>query len=173
MIMLLQKVSREKKMEDKIMKKGIISALVGAAIGAGAVKKVSGDKLSILEGMSDKHLSLFLMMNQWVKVKQEGKNLASYLEREGYKRVAIYGMSYAGETLLNELKDTSIEVVYGIDKNADSLYMDVDVVPIEDNLEDVDAIIVTAITFYDEIEEKLNQKIGCPIISLEDILYEV
>ncbi len=36
----------------------------------------------------------------------------------------------------------------------------------------VDAIVVTAITFYDEIKEELSRKIDCPIISLEDILYE-
>ena len=44
---------------------------------------------------------------------------------------------------------------------------------IDDDLEEVDAVVVTAITFFDEIEEKLSQKIDCPIISLEDILYEI
>ena len=48
-------------------------------------------------------------------------------------------MSYAGETLLEELKGTDIQVAYGIDKNADSIYADVDVVSLEDTLEDVDA----------------------------------
>ena len=43
----------------------------------------------------------------------------------------------------------------------------------EDDLKPVDAIVVTAITFFDEIKEKLSEKIDCPIISLEDILYEV
>ncbi len=43
----------------------------------------------------------------------------------------------------------------------------------EDELPDVDAVIVTAITFFDEIEEKLTEKISCPVLSLEDILYEV
>lgn len=123
--------------------------------------------------MSDKHLALFLMMNQWVKVKQEGKNLASYFEQNEYQKIAIYGMSYAGETLVEELKDSNIEVKYGIDKNADSMYIDVDVLTIEDDLESVDAIVVTAITFFDEIEEKLSEKMDCPIISLEDILYEI
>jgi hypothetical protein len=51
--------------------------------------------------------------------------------------------------------------------------VDVDVVTMDDDLEEVDAIVVTAITFFDEIEEKLSAKIDCPIISLEDILYEV
>ena len=55
--------------------------------------------------LAEKHLALFLMMNQWVKVKQEGKNLSCYFEKNGYKKIAIYGMSYAGETLLEELKE--------------------------------------------------------------------
>ncbi len=158
------------------MKKTIVSALAaltGVAIGASAAGKVSSDKRKIVQQMSNKHLSLFLMMNQWVKVKQEGKNLASYLEKNGYQKIAIYGMSYAGETLINELKDSSVTIAYGIDKNADSIYADVDIVSMDDNLETVDAVVVTAITFFDEIEEQLSAKMDCPILSLEDILYEI
>lgn len=157
------------------MKKGIISLLsllAGMAAGAGVAGKTMGKRIEQARGMSDKHLSLFLMMNQWVKVKQEGKNLAAYFENYGYKKIAIYGMSYAGETLVDELKDKGITVAYGIDKCADSLYADVEIVTMDDVLRPVDAIVVTAITFYDEIKEELSRKIDCPIISLEDILYE-
>ena len=113
------------------------------------------------------------MMNQWVKVKQEGKNLAAYFEKNGYKNIAIYGMSYAGETLLEELRETQIQVVYGIDKNAENIYSDISILSLEDTLDDVDAIVVTAVTFFDEIEDELHKKVNCPILSLEDILYEV
>ena len=158
------------------MKKPIISifsSLAGAVLGAGVVGKMSLDKTKKIQSMSQKHFALFLMMNQWVKVKQEGKNLALYFEKNGYKKIAIYGMSYAGETLIDELKDSGIIVAYAIDKKADSIYVDVDVVTMDDELKEVDAIVVTAITFFDEIEEQLSEKIDCPIISLEDILYEV
>jgi glycosyltransferase involved in cell wall biosynthesis len=128
--------------------------------------------ISNLRGLADKHLTLFLMMNQWVKVKQKGKNLASYFEKNGFHTIAIYGMSYAGETLLDELKDTKIKVAYAIDKKVDSIYADVDIVSMDDDFEEVDAIVVTAITFFDEIEKTLSQKVDCPIISLEDILYD-
>lgn len=151
----------------------ILSALTGAAVGAGAIGKVSVDKTKKIQSMSDKHLALFLMMNQWVKVKQEGKKLSDYFEKNGYKKIAIYGMSYAGETLLEELEGSGIEVSYGIDQKADALFLDVDVVSMEDTLEEVDAVVVTAITFFDEIEERLSEKLNCPVISLEDILYEV
>ena len=151
----------------------ILSTLTGAIIGAGAVGKMSMDKTQKIQSMSDKHLALFLMMNQWVKVKQEGKNLSQYFEQNEYKKIAVYGMSYAGETLIDELKGTGIDVAYGIDKSYDSIYSDVDVVSVEDELEKVDVIVVTAISFFDEIEEQLSEKIDCPIVSLEDILYEV
>lgn len=158
------------------MKKGIVSALsavTGAVVGAATVGKTMVEKVEKTRKMSDKHLALFQMMNQWVRVKQEGKNLSEYFERNNYKKIAIYGMSYAGETLVEELRRTKTEVVYGIDRNADSIYSDVDIVSLEDDLTEVDAIIVTAITFFDELEEEISKKADCPIISLEDILYEV
>ena len=158
------------------MKKGAIglaSALVGAAVGAVGVGKTMSDKVTEWKNMSDKHLALFLLMNQWVKVKQEGKNLAEYFEREGYHEIAIYGMSYAGETFADELQGSDVKIKYGIDKKADTIYAEFDVISPDEELEEVDAIVVTTITFFDEIEEMLSKKVDCPIISLEDILYEV
>jgi FlaA1/EpsC-like NDP-sugar epimerase len=151
----------------------LVSSLTGAVAGATAVGKATSKKINKTQEMSDKHLALFQMMNQWVKVKQEGKNLTEYFDKNGYKKIAIYGMSYAGETLVDELKESDIKVVYGIDKRADSIYADIDIVTIDDDFKEVDAVVVTAITFFDEIEEKLSAKIDCPIISLEDILFEV
>ena len=151
----------------------ILSALTGATIGAGAVGKVYMDKLQTVRSYKDKHLALFLMMNQWVKVKQEGKNLSSFFEKKDYRKIAIYGMSYAGKTLVDELKGSGIAVAYAIDRKADSIYADVDVLSMEDEREEVDAVVVTAITFFDEIEGELAEKFDCPIISLEDILYDV
>lgn len=142
-------------------------------LGASIAGKMEGDKRRKAQNMSNKHFELFTMMNQWVKVKQAGKNLSSFFKERGLSRIAIYGMSYAGETLLGELQGTGIEVAYGIDRNAGSLYSDINIVSMEDVLEEVDAVVVTAITFFDEIEENLEKKLSCPIISLEDVLYEI
>ena len=151
----------------------VVSAIAGAALGAGAARKTSLSKAQKAQSLADKHLALFLMMNQWVKIKQEGKNLASYFDKRDYKRIAIYGMSYVGETLIDELQCTDITIAYGIDKNAASICADVDIVSMEDVFGEVDAVVVTAITYFDEIEEKLSEKLDCPILSLEDILYEI
>ena len=136
------------------------------------IKKLNG-KIEKIKNMSDKHLKLFLLMNQWVKVKQEGKNLARYFEKNDYIKLAIYGMSYVGETLLEELEKTNIQVAYAIDRNLDGVYANISIVSPEGILEEVDAIVVTAIASFDEIAEELYKKIKYPVISLEDILYEI
>lgn len=162
------------------MKKGVIAVLstlagmtAGAAAGAGVVGNIQAGHMDKMRKMSDKHLALFQLMNQWVKVKQKGINLSEYFEKKGYQTIAIYGMSYAGETLFEELQNTSVAVAYGIDKNAGSIFTDVDVISPEEELDKVDAIVVTSVTFFDEIEQTLSQKTDCPIISLEDILYDI
>ncbi|MDE7131957.1 MAG: hypothetical protein K2O65_09200 [Lachnospiraceae bacterium] len=158
------------------MKKGIIAAIssvVGASLGVCVVRKSMGDELCKYKGYAEKHMSLYLMMNQWVKIKQDNKSVSKYLEEQGFKNIAIYGMSYAGETLYNELKGTKINVEYGIDRNPGTIYTDLNVVSPDDDLQDVDVVIVTAITYFDEIEEMLSEKMNCPIFSLEDILYEL
>lgn len=158
------------------MKKNVISVLstvAGVIIGAGTTGKIIGKSCKAARDMSEKHLALFLMMDRWVEVKQEKKNLESYFIKNNYEKIAIYGMNYAGERLLQELKESSITVEYGIDQKADEIYTEVDVLSPKDKLPNVDAIVVTPIFFFDEIEEQLSKAVSCPIISLEDILYEV
>lgn len=158
------------------MKKGLLvtlSTLTGAAIGAGLTKKTTSKQAREANKFAKKHLALYLMMNEWVHVKQDGKSIAKYFEKHNYRKIAVYGMNYVGETLLRELEGSEIEVMYAIDKNADDIYVDVDVVKPDAELAEVDAIVVTPITFFEEIEEMLSERMDCPIISLEDILYEV
>lgn len=153
--------------------RGIFFTLLGALMGVAATLKAVGKIILKKQNMSDKHLALYLMMNQWVKVKQEGKSLKTYFEKYGYKKIAIYGMSYAGETLCRELKDSDVEIAYGIDQNAEWMSRDIEMKRPQDDLTDVDAIIVTVVYYFDEIEKNLKQKVNCPILSLGDIVYEV
>ena len=157
------------------MKKIIISvvaALVGSAVGAGRTFCHMEKKLNCQKELSEKHFQLYRLMNKWVYVKQEGKCLAEYFGCKNYRRIAIYGMNYVGETLVNELKDTNIDIVYAIDQNASNIDMDLKVVTIQEELEPVDVIVVTPLMDYDVIEEKLRAKISCAIVSIEDVIYE-
>lgn len=158
------------------MKKGI-SALLGMAAGAAAggiaAGTTSAKKIKELAKQHAKICELYMAFDRWLQIRQEGKTLAEYFTKNGYKTVAVYGMKELGERLLDELKDSGVTVSYGIDKNADAIYVDVDMVTPDKELAPVDVIVVTAITYFDEIEEMLREKVDCPIVSLEDILYEV
>ena len=158
------------------MKKILINLVLffsGLGIGGIIVKKRIGQSIEIERRYSNKHLSLFKMMSQWVRIKQEGKKIESYFERENIKEIAIYGMSYAGRALVEELAGSKIAVKYAIDRNANNILSDIDIIEPEDLFDKVDAIVVTAIQSFEEIKKTLSEKIDCPILSLENILYEI
>lgn len=157
------------------MKKGIISCLSGVTVG-GIVVKIYAEKKQKkknieLRSQSEKHLKMFFLMNQWLENKQNGKELEHYFAENGMKRIAIYGMSYIGQRLYEELQESDIEVVYGIDKNAKEVYSTLNIYQPTDELPAVDAIIVTAFYFYRDIERELSRSTEMPIISIEDIVY--
>lgn len=158
-------------------KKTVMGTMMGTALGVAggafyAKGKVDKERARQKQ-LADKHLALFIMMCEWMRTKQEGKSVAVYLEEKGYKTVAVYGLSYAGERLLDELRDNGIEVKYAVDQKADPVYFDTEICRPEEELEEVDAVIVTAITFFDEIRVMLEEKLQCPILSLEDIIQEL
>ena len=71
------------------------------------------------------------------------------------------------------MKGSNIDIAYGIDKRASHLCAEFPIISVSDSLEPVDAIVITAIAFFDEIEAELSMKVDCPIFSLEDLIYEV
>lgn len=157
------------------MKKGIIvtlSSMAGAVVGAIAIEKLQSKVIEQKNDKVNKFKSYYNMLNQWLILKQDGKTLVNYFTDNNYKTIAIYGMGEMGERLYEELKDSSVEVKYAIDKNTTSMYSRLEVYDPDDTLEKVDAVIVSAVFAFDEIEENLSGKFDCPIISLEDVIYE-
>lgn len=161
------------------MKKGttaVLSTFIGAATGAASAFTQMNKKVKELKNVNYKNDQILKLYNQWLNLRQEGKSLAEYFKDNEYHKIAVYGMHYLGESLCNELENTGIEIKYGIDKNADNIVSDIDIyLPNEElrDMEKVDAVVVTAFFFYWEIEEQLSQYLDCPIISLEDIVYEL
>lgn len=158
------------------MKKALSTLLgmaAGAAAGGIAAKQASVKKIKKMNEGGAKVHELYMAFDQWLQIRQEGKTLVEYFTKNGYKTVAVYGMKELGERLIDELKGSGVTVSYAIDKNADCIYAEVDVVTPDEELAEVDVIVVTAITYFDEIEEMLCEKVDCPIVSLEDILYEI
>ncbi len=115
----------------------------------------------------------YALLRQWFFLRSLGKTVVPYFDRIDCKQIAVYGMSDLGKFLCEELKESSVSVLYAIDKRADKLEADIPVYDLDADLPKADAIVVTAIYFFDQIFKDLQGKVQCPIISLEEILYAI
>lgn len=150
-----------------------VSMLLGVSVGATAMKTYHNKKQLKGSETLQKMGQFYDLLVRWLSIKQQGNSLSTYFLKNGYKTIALYGMKELGERLCDELKGSEIEIKYIIDKNAQAIYSDIDVVTPEAPLDKVDAIVVTAVYYFEEIEEQLEGKVNCPIISLEDVIYEM
>lgn len=113
------------------------------------------------------------MFNKWLPCKG-AKRIGNYLVENKIHKIAIYGMGIFGIHLLNDLQDdNSINILYGIDRSVEKIDRDIKIYKPDDCLPQVDAVIVTAIFSFREIKEKLQKKMDCPIISLEEIIKDI
>lgn len=158
------------------MKKGLagfLGLIIGAIAGGAAAAYVVGKTVEEKAKKVDKFKSYYNMQNQWIQLKLEGKTLESFFLNKKYQNIAIYGMGEMGNRLCEELKGSQVQVKYGIDKNAYNTYADINVYSLEDKLEAVDVVVVTAIFDFVKIEEELKGLINCPIISLDEVVFGV
>lgn len=156
--------------------KKILLAGTSLLMGMGIGGTVMGGKMNRIicekQETGEKFRIMYHMMERWMRIKQRGDSLKIYFEANEYNKIAIYGMGDIGKLLFSEMNASGIDVVYGIDKNVNATDK-VKVYSPDSDLPEVDAIVVTAIAYFDDIEEMLSAKVHCPIISLEDIVYEV
>ena len=76
-------------------------------------------------------------------------------------------MSYIGRVLYEELRQTDLEVVCGIDTNI----IDMDTIPMykpDDKIPQFELLIVTSITYFEMIKSNMQSKIDCKIISFDE-----
>ncbi len=130
-------------------------------------------KVKSMRQLSDKHLEMFLLMNRWLQNKSAGKSIGDYLRNIGIENVIIYGMSYIGKCLYEELEKEGFEISDIIDKKSNIYINKRKVKNLNEKIELADAIIVTAIYYFDELEIVLKNKFNIPIMAIDDIIYKM
>lgn len=129
-------------------------------------------ELNVNHQYSEKHLQLYLTAINWLHIKQKGKKIDQYLCGKGWHNIAIYGMSYMGKCLAEELLDSSVNLVYGIDKKADRLSSVIPIFPPSYILEKVDLIINTT-TIENSVIQKEMIEPCIKMIRLDVLLQEL
>lgn len=107
-------------------------------------------------------------------LRREEEVLKKYIETGGYKAIGLYGWGQVGQCAYAELKACGHTPVCVIDRNYVNLnnsemriYSPLGMCP------QMDLLIVTPTYFFDEIEKEMISKVGCRILSLDDIYYNV
>ncbi len=114
------------------------------------------------------------MYDMWMRAKQSSKSIEKYLEEKGIRNIAIYGASFLGIRLYYELRESCIDVKYMLDKNPGISVVGIDIRNPDDcQYEAVDAVIVSALFTYDDIEKMLVSKGYARVIALNDIIYDM
>lgn len=113
----------------------------------------------------------YRFMNRWLLLKQRGVELSSFFLRQGLYSIAVYGIHFMGQRLYDELKGSRVDVKYAIDRRPDQNGWGIPVVRPDDMLEAVDAVVITPIFDFLEIKAGLEEKLDCPMISIEEVLF--
>lgn len=124
-----------------------------------------------LEKQLQKSNLFYRILTRWVALKIKGRNIAEILEEIRYRSVAVYGYAELGKLLCRELFNTSVNVIYVLDKKIRETEIgDLPVYTPAEGLPEPDAVIVTAVYYFDEITNTLSGMGFKNIISLQTLL---
>ena len=140
------------------------------------------DRLSIgdleLQKSTNKLKEFYDILIKWIIIKQNKQEIGEFLQQNGISSVAIYGLKELGEVLYDDLILSGIKVQFCIDVRAEEINDKCEKnVITPDQYQDVsqiDAVIVTAIHYYEDIFLKLWKKNKTvPVLSLEYLVDEI
>lgn len=130
---------------------------------------------SELKKQLDDNRIILKALYRWIGNLHDGKSMSKYLEKRGYHEIVIYGMGYLGDKLYEELLESSVKVKCVVDKRALDIGINegVSILLPTDDIPKADAMIITTITAYLQIFNMMSQKVDYPILSLEELIYEM
>ena len=116
----------------------------------------------------------FELYDQWLHNNRNHKKIDQFFQDNSFNSIAIYGMGRIGEQFYAEMMGSRIELKYGIDINADKIFVD-DLKIIKPEripyMKNVDAIVVTPIQYFNEIENMiLNLGFAGEVISIRQVV---
>lgn len=120
-----------------------------------------------------KFRKMFMVVNDWLQLKEEGFYLDEYLNQKGIKKIAIYGAGYVGKRLKGELQGSLVEVKFFIDRNADFITEKIPSYTLANAPQSVDAIIITMVQGYEKVVEQLQKKYHVRIVTIRELISEL
>ena len=121
-----------------------------------------------------KYMQFYRVLIRWLNIRPIGSEIAAYLLEHRIKRVAIYGYADMGNLLYKELMNSDVIITCILDKRTiknQNIGLEI-VNPIEGD-KNSDAVLVTAIYYYNEIKAELETLGYRNIVSLQNLIEEL
>ena len=109
------------------------------------------------------------VMNKWMYLLEKGMSLSDYIKENIGGKIAIYGWGVLGEHLYRQIKD-KIAVSFIVDRNTAKIECDETLYLPTDDFSVEDALVVTSVYYYTEIEKQMKEKGFKTIYSLSNIV---
>lgn len=112
-------------------------------------------------------------LDKWMNIKEKNIHLSEYLIDNDVYSVAIYGYGILGKHLVTELEESKVDIKYIIDRNAGTNNLKYKIIPPQEDINDVDAVIITALGDFENIYYDIKTKTKARIFSIREIVEEI
>lgn len=150
----------------------VVVAFLGILIGIIIGKRKNAYKILNERRTTDKYKGYYAMLIQWLGILQNKSSIDKYFKENKYEKIAIYGIGEVGKRLVCDLNNTEVFVKYAIDSTQQSSEK-LRIYKLSEVSDDVDVVIVTPIFAFDKIKKDLKKIFTCPIVSLEEVIYDI
>ena len=154
----------------------VIIIIILIALSIYLVLIINGQKRIMYQ--NKKELRRILGINEYayqmILIEIKHRPLRSRLEALKIRKIAIYGMGELGERIMDDIiQNTSIELLYGIDRDARHKKMIIPIYTLEEAMsrEKPDLVLLTTYTEGDELRLKIENKMDTKVLSLKEIIY--
>ena len=124
-----------------------------------------------LDERLQKSILFYQILTRWVEMKIKGYSIAEVIKKRGFHKVAVYGYAEIGKLLCQELAQAGMEAAYVLDRKVTHTEDEkISVFVPQKGLPEVDAVVVTAVYYFHEIEKELIEMGFHNIVSLRDLM---
>lgn len=122
----------------------------------------------------EKYANFVFLLDFWMKLIEDGKDIDAFFRKRGYDNISIYGMGILGKHLKCQLENAGLSVLFVID--SDKIFYDDRCFNLDTEISRIrqpDVIVVTPIVEYKGIREKIEKLTTAKIISLEEVILSI
>lgn len=153
-----------------ILKK--IMCCISFILSVGYLLKYYKNRMDKLNSKNIDFHRMYMMTLQWAHNEHAGIEIAKWLADHNYNKVAIYGMNEIGIELVDMLKNSDINVAFGVDKSTKKTVEGLDICKPYEISEEVDLIIVAAFNYFDEIVDEISEIYRDKLMPIDEIIYQ-